>query len=90
LVVPGKLAVSDVVTGAENVSVQLPAVSVPEQLGPAAEVTVTSVLPVNGLPSFTAKLTVTFSGFVFGAVPVMVVVVDNGVALTVCVRLVAE
>jgi len=32
---------------------------------PAAEVTVTSVLPVNGLPSFTAKLTVTFSGFRF-------------------------
>jgi len=45
---------------------------------------------VNGLPSFTAKLTVTFSGFVFGAVPVMVVVVDNGVALTVCVRVAAE
>jgi len=68
--------------------VQLPAVSVPEQLV-AAEVTVTACCRQRAA-SFTAKLTVTFSGFVFGAVPVMVVVVDNGVALTVCVRVAAE
>jgi len=50
--------------------------TVPVQVCPVPAVTVTSVEPVTGVtPLLTVKLTVTFSGFVFGVVPVMVVVV---------------
>jgi len=52
---------------------------------PGPAVTVTSVEPVTGVtPLLTVKLTVTFSGFVFGVVPVMVVVVASGVAVVDC------